>query len=138
MSKLTTAIIALALAVSMIGSANATTKIDRDIVAMLQLYANQMNQSIPYMSDAHTRVDYVSADGKKFMWFATVTTITSGSQVNKSWFDETNRRLMRAKVCNDQYAWYLLAHGVSVDYEFSANNGDYIGHIVITEDDCIN
>jgi hypothetical protein len=101
----------------------------------LKISAEVMNKSLPVMIDAELRHDKVMAEGKKLIFKYTLVHFTKeemSAHKLKSLMEEDTKK----EVCSDKDSQMILKKGLTMVYDYSDKNKQYIAKFVFDAKAC--
>ncbi len=114
---------------------NEWQKSDGSIEKLLKFQENRIKGHLPLMVDEDTRLDAVSIEGKKFIYFYTLVSITK-DEIDIATFEEKMRGAVVGQSCSNSELKQILEHGGSLGYIYKDKNGSIISSITVTIEDC--
>jgi hypothetical protein len=109
---------------------------DQQIVEQLQQASNEVNKQLPKMYDKVTRLDTtIAGPSKTWVYMYTIVSPNSPSLTQQD-LDKYLGKEVRNGVCTADFMKVFINNGVQVKYVYRANDGKFIGSIVVNPSDC--
>ena len=114
------------------GEGAARTNIDQTLASV----SEHLNRSAPMTLDADTRLDRVTSEpGPRLSYHYTLTSVQSKA-FKRAEFQKLIREPLQAKLCGSTEMRGFLMHGVTISYNYLANDGRRLGETRFTASDC--
>ena len=107
-----------------------------DVERSLRDVAAKLNQRVPVLLDADTRVDKVSVEaGPRLVYHHTMVT-AKRADVDMATFNGSFAAGLKSKICASPQMRPMFRNGVTLEYAYRASDGPLVGSIYVTPRDC--
>ena len=107
---------------------------ESDLNAALLEASNNLNQNLPRMLDAETRLDTSIVYKRNFIYRHTLVNL-SAEEIDEETNDEERERIANT-VCTTKGMQVFFINNVTVTYSYYGKNGKHITDIVVTPERC--